>query len=191
MFGYDRPNLKELLTYPFLVVLFSAILAGSVPAGEWRDLAKFGYVAICINCAFVPACHLMKQFQDQIKNDEPDAPKKVEVEKLNIPNLNLFSQVSTGVRFDVRRNLARALLGEWEHHGAIDATESAWLKPRINSQDPRRKLPKRWQGKDAEFRLCKQDWEQAGILGRENPENNKSPFIVRDVEKLRTIVTGR
>ncbi len=196
MFGYNHPNLKELLGYPYLAWVIALATVRLAPDGAWRELATFGYYAVCINVAIVPSIYLIKQFVDYEKGEDDPAPISQPVKAYLDMNKadergNVYAINLTGVRFDARRNLARALLGEWEHHGEIDATETAWLKSRVNSIDPRRKLPKRWQGKDNDFRKCKQDWEQAGILGRENPGNEKSRFIVRDPERLRAIVQGR
>jgi len=129
--------------------------------------------------------------------DERPTQASPQLPRIMAGGMLVNSQSVTGVRFDARRNLARSILGQWEHSkengepGDIDITETAWLKPRVNTKDPHRKLPKRWQGKDNDFRQCKKDWEQEGILGRENPDNEKSRFTVRDPDKLRDIAEGR
>lgn len=194
MFGY---NLKpwELFGYPLLAVFISLGITNAIPEGWVRDLAKLGYIAICINSAFIGSFYLYHEAAKFIDARTPDTkeerPTVADVSAIPKSKDNIYSQGVSKIRFDARRNFARVILGQWEQTQTIDATETSWLKPRVNSVDPRRKLPKLWQGKDTEFRECKKQMEQDGILGRENPANDKSRFIVRDEVGLREIVAGR
>lgn len=193
MFNY---NLKpyELFGYPFFFGLLAVIIARAFPSPEMNVFLW----AFEINVALVGVFYLLSESTKYVdartsdnKTDERPLRAHDTMPKIKEGEMLIHSQVINKIRFDASRNCARVWLGEWEHHGEIDATETTWLEPRINTVDPRRKLPKRWQGKDSEFRKCKQDWEQSGILGRENPDNKKSRFIVRDPERLRQIAAGR
>jgi hypothetical protein len=142
MFGYNHPNLKELLAYPALTVFVSLAITGNVPAGEWRELAKFGYVAICINSAIVPSVYLIKQFQEYMQNGADDtqtpanAPKNdrpIQADPQAIPRsmaggMLVNSQSVEVVSVNAVRAFNKHLVTQYMGKLPIKMTENYWTK---------------------------------------------------------------
>lgn len=129
MFGYSHPNLKELLGYPFLVWVVSLALCGAVPAGEWRELAQFGYVAVCINLAIVPSIYLVKQFSEmsesQFENTAPSSVK--EYLNLNTGKAAVYSQNVITLKMNSVMAFNKILVTQKASGLEVDMTESFWL----------------------------------------------------------------
>jgi hypothetical protein len=129
MFGYDRPSLKELLGYPFLIWVVALAICGFVPAGEWRELAQFGYVAVCINLAIVPSIYLVKQFSEMSESkSENTTPAEKPVKYLDLNAGQVYSQNVTSVKVDSIRQFNRRILLQKHEGFKVDMTENFWIK---------------------------------------------------------------
>jgi hypothetical protein len=143
MFDYNHPNLKELLAYPTLTVFISLAITGNVPAGEWRELAKFGYAAICINAAIVPSIFLVKQFQEYIQgtDDNPrqnePAKKYLDMNKADERG-NVFAQSTGGIKIDNVRLFNKTLLDQRNGNLDVNMTEAFWIVEKVGDEN-------RWQ----------------------------------------------
>ena len=103
-----------------------------------------------------------------------------------IPNLNAqgYALTTQSVKIDARRNMAirqwRTL--EYYNHDAskLNWTETYWLKEK----------PKRWKGKNEEFRACMHDWN-GSVIQKKDPLRDNSEYVLRSEEELRRAADGR
>ncbi len=181
-----------------LVCFFLPIITGFFFAEIFRDaLAYLTFAALVIAgwWAEINVIAVMyaeyKQRYDDSGSRRPLFDSKPIAPRAPLKDMNAYRQVTSGIRIDAEKHCAGVLWGKWQHSGKINITEDWWLKPRVNSSDPTRKLPKRWLGENAEFQQMKLRWESDGIIEKKNPNHSKSGFIVRDVDALRRKAEGR
>ena len=127
MFGYNHPSLKELLGLPFLVWVVSLAIATNV-SDRWRELAQFGYVAVCINLAIVPSIFLVKQFSEMDRGEAENSPAEKPVKYLDLNAGQVFSQNVISVKVDSIRLFNRRILLQKHERFKVDLTEGFWIK---------------------------------------------------------------
>lgn len=161
-------------------------------------LAYLTFAALIIAGWWAMAFYLAILYADYKKRYDDDGIKrplfdpKPQAVRVPLVDMNaIYQQATNNIRIDAEKHCAGVLWGKWQHSGKINITEEWWLKPRINSSDPTRKLPKRWLGENAEFQQMKIRWESDGIIEKKNPNHSKSGFVVRDVDALRRKAEGR
>jgi len=135
MFGYNHPNLKELLGYPYLTWVIALATVRIVPEGVCRDLAMFGYYAVCINLAIVPSVFLIKQFQEQMYSNEPsDAPTQdnqpvkayLDMNKADAAG-NVFAQATDNLKVNAVMAFNKTLIEQYQGGLEVNLTEAFWL----------------------------------------------------------------
>ena len=108
-------------------------------------------------------------------------------EPLRIPDLS-YDQTVTAVHFDPRRLFAVTILRQYEHGFDVKLTEAYWLKKTVTAKG--KAARKRWQGTPDEFRVMMHEWDGV-IFERKDPTRENSPYIVRDVARLRSAAEGK
>lgn len=136
MFGYNHPNLKELLGYPYLTWVIALATVRIVPEGAWRELATFGYHCVCVNLVVVPSLFLVKQFQEQMYSGEPSdpapqqtAPVKayLDMNKADAGG-NVYAQATGGLRIDCIKKFNQTLIDQRNSNLVVDLSEGFWIK---------------------------------------------------------------
>lgn len=182
MFGYNHPNLKELLGYPYLAWVIALATVRIVPEGAWRELATFGYHAVCVNLAIVPSIFLVKQFQEQMYKGEPSddpAPisqpaKYLDMNKADAGG-NVYAQVVPGVKFNKVRRFASTLLNMRSvSESSVDLREDTW---RVH-----------FGGRDGYIKT-RVRFENVGAFVRKDARPN-SPYIVKRWDVVQDVANG-
>jgi len=88
------------------------------------------------------------------------------------------------VKIDARKHFAITLWRQLEYHGhdaaKLDLTEEYWLKVK----------PKKWKGKNEEFRQCMHDWDGV-VFQKSDPTRSNSRYVLRDESELKRKADGR
>lgn len=183
-----------MFSFPSLQVLIM-LSVGPALIG-FAVLRKFGqgwdtyltFFFICLNGTYSVVMYCLHMY-DYLKPSLTTEKKSFSInEPRHIQNLNnpTYETYVTTVKFDAERNFFRLVLSMHEQGMDVDLTEGFWLKPVTLRSG---KQHKRWQGKDAEFRELKKQYEGV-IFGRES-NNRNARFIIRDEMRLRMAAQGR
>ncbi len=174
--------------YPSLVVIvilatFPALLGFFLWVKFQDAMALITALWIYLTGGYGIVGYLAIMFADYERNREYDNTKPAPKinEPLHYKNMGEYPQAVPLVHFDARRNFANIVLARIEHgYAKVDLTETYWLVHK----------PRKWMGKDEEFRAMMHEWE-GDVLERKNPNNPKSSYIVRNVMRLRAKAEGR
>lgn len=133
-----------------------------------------------------------KALESPSKRVEPEQPKRT---LLDMNKADGFALTTQAVKIDVRRNFAITLIRMLDYNGhdanKLDLTEDFWLGGWVDSKDHSKgKHPKRWKGKNKEFRDCMHDWDGA-VFQKSDPTRSNSRYTLRDEMELKRKADGR
>lgn len=142
MFGY---NLKpwELFGYPLLAVFIALGITGTIHEGEWRDLAKFGYYAICINSAFVGSFYLYHEAAKYVDARTPDTKEERPIQAANalppikVDGMEVYSQGVEVVSVNAVKAFNQHLVTQHLGKLPIKLTENYWTKKEAGMEQSR------------------------------------------------------
>lgn len=142
MFGYNHPNLKELLGYPYLAWVIALATVRLAPEGAWRELATFGYYAVCINVAIVPSIYLVKQFVDYEKGEDDPAPISQPVKTYLDMNKadergNVYAQATDNLKVNAVMAFNKTLIEQYQGGLEVNLTEAFWLNKQPGADESR------------------------------------------------------
>jgi len=196
MMYFDRPSLLLLLSVGLLGPL--AGLATVNAMNDWKEPkgwdAIFSYTVLLAMICFVGLVitTFLAQMYDDWKDNKsvPGKPviNETPTEKHGLLDMNTGKMINAfrvqAVKIDARKHFAITLWRQLEYHGhdaaKLDLTEEYWLKVK----------PKKWKGKNEEFRQCMHDWDGV-VFQKSDPTRSNSRYVLRDESELKRKADGR
>lgn len=170
------PSLPSIILWAMMPALFGFALAHRYGYDGFTLLAMLFFGLGGWYGEFIYLQIMLEDFKRSIRL-EP-SPQRAEKTR-NIPDLNRnkYTFQTETVKIDARRHFAILVWRQYEFDkDQIDLTEEYWL----------RRKPRKWKGKDDEFRRMKRELDGI-VFQKKDPARDNSSYIIRDDRLLRRL----